>query len=70
MPIYTYRCKECHHEFEELLLSAAAEKSVVCPKCQTVSIERRLAVFATVKSTPDSMPVCGQGACSSCAYNN
>jgi len=70
MPIYTYRCKECRHEFEELLLSAASERELVCPKCQTSSIERRLAAFATVKSTPDSPPGCGHGACSSCAFGD
>ena len=70
MPIYTYRCNECHHEFEELLLSAAAEQSLVCPQCQSASIERRLAAFATIKSASDSPPSCGHGACSSCAFGD
>jgi putative FmdB family regulatory protein len=61
MPIYTYRCNECRHEFEELVLSAAAEKEVVCPQCKTASIERRLAAFATGKSTGASAAGCSRG---------
>ncbi len=57
MPIYTYRCNECRHEFEELVLSASAEKEIVCPVCKTPSIERRMSAFATGKGT--SAPAAG-----------
>jgi len=61
MPIYTYRCKECRHEFDELVLSASAEKDIVCPQCKTPSIERRMAAFATATSSSGSAPSCARG---------
>jgi len=61
MPIYTYRCNECRHEFEELVFSASAEKDIVCPKCQSPSIERRMATFATTTGTSSSAASCPRG---------
>lgn len=32
MPMYSYRCEECGHDFEELV-SMAKRDSVRCPEC-------------------------------------
>lgn len=61
MPIYAYRCKECRHEFEELVMSASAEKELVCPQCKTPSIERRMSAFATGKGVSVSAAACSRG---------
>ncbi len=70
MPIYVYRCQACAHIFEELVLSRANEDSVTCPACHSTELARLQAAFATTSGGYDSAPTCGQGACSSCAYNN
>jgi putative FmdB family regulatory protein len=33
MPIYEYRCKECHQVFEEWFKNAEEDESPVCPVC-------------------------------------
>ena len=38
MPIYTYRCNECRHEFEELVLKD--DEPILCADCGSVSVER------------------------------
>jgi len=70
MPIYTYRCRSCGHDFEELIFSEAAEQALTCPQCRADKLERRLAVFATTSGSRDSLPTCGGGACSTCAFDN
>ncbi len=46
MPIYEYKCRGCENIFEELVLSEAAAKKVVCPGCGGRRIERVPSVFA------------------------
>ena len=45
MPIYEYRCRECSHDFERYVPSAAT--AVACPSCATGRVMRKLSVFAT-----------------------
>jgi putative FmdB family regulatory protein len=61
MPIYTYRCQDCQHEFDELIMSASAEKDLRCPQCGCQSVERRMAAFATGKSSTGPIGSCGGG---------
>ena len=46
MPIFEYRCQDCGHTFELLVLKTT---SPACTKCQSASLERLLSVPA-VKS--------------------
>lgn len=64
MPIYEYACRTCGHEFETLVRSDAAPN---CPSCRSTDLAKKLSVFATAQSTPDTMP----GApypCASCGH--
>ncbi|MBI5868543.1 MAG: zinc ribbon domain-containing protein [candidate division Zixibacteria bacterium] len=70
MPIFSYRCESCGKMFDELIFSAAAEKSLSCPSCGGTSLKRQLAPFAVGKSSPAAEPGCGQGRCSSCAFGD
>ena len=45
MPIYEYRCRDCHHEFE-LLVRLGASPPRGCPKCGRSQVERKLSSFA------------------------
>jgi len=44
MPLYEYKCSECGHQFELLILRAS--QPVACPLCACETIERMLSMFA------------------------
>ncbi len=66
MPIYEYTCKNCGHEFEELV---RGDQQPACPSCGTSRIERQMSVSAghTAGSGPSACPArdaCGMsGSC-------
>ena len=43
MPIYEYKCRDCSHEYEALVLDG---KTPPCPACKGQNIERLLSLFA------------------------
>lgn len=61
MPIYEYTCGSCKKEFEELLRSAAAEKTVRCPECGSPKVTRKLSVFAARQGESRSAAAGGFG---------
>ncbi|CDF57496.1 FmdB family zinc ribbon protein [Thermobrachium celere] len=40
MPLFTYKCEICEHEFEELVRSV--DEKVDCPKCKSSLVKRKL----------------------------
>jgi putative FmdB family regulatory protein len=44
MPIYEYRCGQCAHEFELLVLKTSPVPA--CPSCDSQNIEQLLSGFA------------------------
>ena len=50
MPIYEYRCAECHKRSSFLVLSRSTESSLRCSHCQGLRLERLLSRFASPKS--------------------
>lgn len=50
MPIYEYRCAECHKQSSFLVLSPSTESSLRCSHCQSLRLERLLSRFASPKS--------------------
>ena len=44
MPIFEYRCRACHAEFERLVTPPVAP--TICPKCGGSDVERLLSLFA------------------------
>jgi putative FmdB family regulatory protein len=47
MPIYEYRCSSCGVEFEKMIRFSEAEKSPVCPACQSQETMKKLSTFAS-----------------------
>lgn len=48
MPIYEYKCKDCGHCFEQLVMSGSGP--VKCPKCGRQKVQRMMSVFASCAS--------------------
>lgn len=44
MPLYEYRCLECGHQFELLILKASP--AVACASCSSATVERMFSTFA------------------------
>jgi len=44
MPIYAFRCRECGHEFEELVQKMG--QTAPCPKCGCEQVERQVSAPA------------------------
>ena len=65
MPIYEYKCGECGHGFESLVLRQ--DEAVNCPKCDSKKTKRQLSCFSVSGgglSSLDSGPAsggCGSG---------
>ena len=49
MPIYEYACKNCGHEFEELIRGT---EQPACPACGQSQVERQLSVSAAHTAGP------------------
>ena len=63
MPLFDFRCQDCAHAFEDLIL--ASEKPA-CPKCGGKKVEKQLPVFA-VNTGRNSLPSTPPpGSCGSC----
>ena len=63
MPIYEYKCRQCGHEFEELVFSP--DETPPCPECGSGQVEKLMSACAvqTEGSAPGlaSMPPAGNG---------
>lgn len=46
MPIYEFYCPDCHMIFNFFSKSVNTDKRPLCPKCNTVTLERRMSVFS------------------------
>ena len=67
MPIYDFRCGECHEMFEAICRDTHAE-GVACPACGAGSPSRLISRFAVSRQlTPCGTP--GSEARGSCGFN-
>lgn len=62
MPIYEYACSDCGKQFETLVRSGDTPE---CPACHSVSLEKKLSVFATTAEKPAAVMA---GPCGSCGH--
>ena len=74
MPIYEYRCKKCHHQFEELVPSASAP-TPRCPKCEAAGAEKLMSAIGGIQMGSGGAMACptartcagaAGGGCQSC----
>lgn len=59
MPIYEFYCHRCHMIFNFFSASVNTEKRPLCPRCEAVTLNRRMSVFASPrhKGEEDDTPV-------------
>jgi putative FmdB family regulatory protein len=47
MPLYEYRCKSCGEVFEKMMRWSEADRSPVCPNCQSADTHKQISTFAS-----------------------
>lgn len=47
MPIFEFVCTQCGENFEELVRSASSTDEVICPKCQSQQVKKKISTFAS-----------------------
>jgi len=48
MPMYEFRCVQCHTKFEELVYDTAGLADVTCPACSSSQVSKQLSAFAVM----------------------
>lgn len=59
MPIYEYKCSECHHQFEKLIRVSGADGPTKCPECGEREPQRVMSSFAALGTSSKSTGSCG-----------
>ncbi|UCG44051.1 MAG: zinc ribbon domain-containing protein [candidate division WOR-3 bacterium] len=69
MPIREFRCDDCGHVFEILILGASEEDDLRCPQCGAGRLNRLFSVFgvAGVEKQTVSSKSCGSCSTHSCS---
>ncbi len=44
MPIFEYKCQNCHHRFEQLVLASKTSNEPQCPKCQSKNLSKLMSL--------------------------
>ncbi|KAF0108544.1 MAG: FmdB family regulatory protein [Anaerolineaceae bacterium] len=65
MPIFEFVCTDCEQSFEELLRNSEAASGVICPKCGSAQVRKKLSAFASKISGGSSFSL-GAPSVSSC----
>lgn len=55
MPIYEYRCQNCHRKTEVILQAGVYQADVSCPHCGSQAMQRVMSTFAYHQSEKDRL---------------
>ena len=62
MPMYEFECRDCGHEFEDLVFSSNySPEDIKCPTCGTAKPERKISAAAVGVSSNSSGGSCAEG---------
>ena len=67
MPIYEFSCPTCDRSFEELVRSAEAINEVVCPKCGSQHVKRKISLFASKMNSVGAFASAPSASSASCS---
>lgn len=67
MPIFEFECTECKKLFEELVRSASATEEVICPKCGSRQVRKKISTFASKVSGGGASFSLGSSSSASCS---
>jgi putative FmdB family regulatory protein len=48
MPIFEYKCPNCGHRFEKLVLSSKRQRELRCPECDSPDVQKAISLFGAV----------------------
>jgi putative FmdB family regulatory protein len=48
MPIFEYRCPNCGHCFEKLVLSSKRQRELSCPECGNRDVQKAISLCGSV----------------------
>lgn len=48
MPLYEYRCNTCGQVFEKMLRWSEADRSPICPHCESQDTNKKISTFASM----------------------
>ena len=48
MPIFEYKCPNCGHSFEKLILSSKRQRELSCPECGSKEVEKAISLCGSV----------------------
>jgi putative FmdB family regulatory protein len=79
MPLYEYRCADCHAKFEALRRMSLADEPIACQRCNSSHTSRVFSTFAAISRSSDGgtravagasggCAGCGTRHCSTCAH--
>lgn len=54
MPLYEYRCDDCHTTFEKFVRSFSSHGEIRCPECNSEDVNKAFSTFATSGTTTKS----------------
>ncbi|RKY43681.1 MAG: zinc ribbon domain-containing protein [Candidatus Omnitrophota bacterium] len=69
MAVYTYKCNNCHKDFELLIGVNQESAGLVCPYCKSKDLIRTFSSFLIrgLKKASSSCSSCSSSNCSSCS---
>lgn len=69
MPIYEFKCENCHKMFDELIRSTKALEEIHCPYCEHNKVGRVMSSFGFSSGSTSSYSTTGSS-CGSCSSKN
>jgi putative FmdB family regulatory protein len=61
MPIYEYRCNQCHRKFSQLVLEPASATSVTCSHCDSRRVTKLISTVAVHRSEASRLATLDRG---------
>ncbi len=65
MPLYEYHCNDCDETFEKLVSFAEANRSPVCPNCQSANTHKKISRIAVKSASTGGAAVSTSSSCGS-----